>query len=189
MGHQRSMARLPARLAAPLRGRVSSTSPGAPGCLSPTAAAAPCQATGRPGRQPAPGRAPGGRQHPGRLRAPRSGSGTLGPRPWQRDRQPPFCRPGHPAPASEPAALHTAHARVRHGPDRVRATTVVVVGVGPWRVTAQQRASPVRNAGAGPWSWRAASVATRAPSDGRGPDSACRDDGGVAGVSGARRGP
>ena len=68
----------------------------------------------------------------------------------------------------------------------VRETTVVVLGVLPFRVTAQELASTVTNAGADLWSWVAASVATRDPSDGSGPDRSCLDDGGVARVSGAR---
>ena len=71
----------------------------------------------------------------------------------------------------------------------VRETTVVVVSVLPFRVTAQELARTVTNAGADPWSRIAAYVATRNPSDGRGPDRSCLDDGGVARVSGARRGP
>jgi len=133
--------------------------------------------TGRTGRQPAQGRAHGGRKHTGRLRAPRSGSGKCGPRPCQLDRQPQCCRTGQPATASEQAALNTAHERGLQGPDRVRETTVVVVGVFPVRVPPQKRASTVPNAGADPWSWIAASVATRDPSDGSGPDRSCLDDG------------
>ena len=177
MVHQRSMARLPARLAAPLWCMGSPTSPGAPGGLSHTAAAATFPSTGRTGRQPAQGRAHGGRKHTGRLRAPRSGSGKCGPRPCQLDRQPQCCRTGQPATASEQAALNTAHERGLQGPDRVRETTVVVVGVFPVRVPPQKRASTVPNAGADPWSWIAASVATRDPSDGSGPDRSCLDDG------------
>src|SRR6266851_1829020 len=156
---------------------VSSTSPGAPGRLSQTAAAATFQSAVRTGRQTAQGRAHCGREHTGRLRDPRSGSGKFGPLPCQLDRQHQFCRTGQPDTASEQSALHTAHERVLQGPDVVRETTVVVVGVLPFRVTAQKLASTATHAGADPWSWIVAYVATRDPSDGSGPDRSCLDDG------------
>ena len=62
-------------------------------------------------------------------------------------------------------------------PDVVRETTVVVVGILPFRVIAQELARTVTNAGADPWNWLAASMATRNPSNGRGPDRSCLDDG------------
>src|SRR6266487_6193374 len=156
---------------------VSPATPGAPGRLSPTAAAATFQSAVRPGRQTAQGRAHCGREHTGRLRDPRSGSGTFGPLPCQLDRQHQFCRTGQPDTASEQSTLNTAHERVLQGPDVVRETTVVVVGVLPFRVTAPELARTVTNAGADPWSWIAAYMATRNSSDGSGPDRSCLDDG------------
>src|SRR5262245_12259309 len=123
------MAGLPARLAAHRRGMVAPATPGAPGRLSPSTAAAPSRSAVRPGRQPAHGRAHGGRAPTGRRRAPSSGGRTFGPLAGQLDRPDPWCRAGSPHTTAASSALHTAHARLFRGPDVVRDTTVVVVGV------------------------------------------------------------
>src|SRR5437016_758157 len=137
---------------------VPPASPGAPGRLSQTATAATSQSAVRPGCQKAQGRTHCGGEYTGCLRNPRSGGSKFGPLAGQLDRQHQFCRARQLDTASEESALHTAHERVLQGPDVVRETTVVVVGVLPFRVTAQELASTVTNAGADPWSWVAASV-------------------------------
>src|SRR6266498_495570 len=156
---------------------VSAPTPGEPGRLSHTAAAATSQSAVRTGRHTARGRAHGAREHPGCLRDPGSSGGECGPLAWQLDRQHALCRAGQPDPASESSALHTAHARVFQGPDVVRETTLVFIGLLPSRGTAPELASTVANPGADPWSGVPAHRATRDPSDGSGSDRSYLDDG------------
>src|SRR5256712_8709023 len=108
---------------------VSTPTPGEPRRLSQTAAAATSQSAVCTGRQTARGWAHCGSEHPGHLRDPGSGDSKFGPLACQLDRQHQFCRAGQPHTASEESALNTAHERVLQGPDVVRETTVVVVGV------------------------------------------------------------
>src|SRR5882724_3945163 len=108
---------------------VSTATPGEPGRLSPTAAAATPQSAVRPGRQTTRGQASCGSEHTGRLRDPGSGGGEFGPLACQLDRPHQRCRAGQPDTASESSALHTAHAWVFQGPDVVRDTPMVVIGV------------------------------------------------------------
>src|SRR5712692_9693340 len=143
---------------------VSSATPGEPGRLSHTAAAATFQSAVRTGRQTARGRAHGAREPPGCLRYPGSSGGECGPLACQLDRQHELCRAGQPDTASESSALNTAHEWVLQGPDVVRETTVVIIGVLPSGVTTPELARTVANSGADPWSWIAAYVATHDPS-------------------------
>jgi len=99
------------------------------GRLSQTAAATTSQSAVCPGRQTAQERTHGGGEHTGGLRNPRSGGSKFGPLACQLGRQHQFCRAGQLDTASESPALHTAHDRVLQGPDVVRDTTVVGVGV------------------------------------------------------------
>src|SRR5262249_27979088 len=121
-----------------VRCMVLPATPGQPGCSSQTATAATSESAVRPGHQTAQGRAHGGGEYTGGLRNPRSGGSKFGPLAGQLDRQHQFCRARQLDAASESSALNTAHARVLQGPDMVRETTVVVVSVLPFRVTAQR---------------------------------------------------
>src|SRR2546425_4397855 len=131
---------------------VPTATPGEPRRLSQTAAAATSQSAIRSGCQAARGRAHCGSEHPGCLRYPGSSGSQFGSLACQLDRQHQFCRAGQPHTAAEESALHTAHERVLQGPDMVRETTVVVIGVLPSRVTAPELTRTVANPGADPWS-------------------------------------
>ena len=127
--HQRSMAPLPAHRAGHLRSMGPPASPGAPGCLSPTAAAATSPSAVCSGRETALGRTPWGGEHTGGLRHPRSGGDPCGQLAGQCNRHHQLCRTRYPDTAAESSAPHPTYERVLHGPDVVREPPVVVVGV------------------------------------------------------------